>query len=193
VCVQVSFIMVLMSVCFYTCVCMHRARIEEHFYVTIIAFFVHVNIIFWGLCVLCLSPLSYCPCVFLFWSLYLVVCVKVNSVCLCVCVGMEEQGMKNALALPLLFIIKMSIFLCFLIFLSIVYPFINVIKCYGCLCRLFMVRFWCVVCMLRCVPYSLLKRGGCVCRVIQSSYNANNNNSSYKSGSNNNFASNMFH
>jgi len=84
--------------------------------------------------------------------------------------------MKNALGLPLLFIIKMSIFL------SIVYPFINVIKCYGCLCHLFMVRFWCVVCMLRCVPYFLLKRGGCVCRVIQSSYNANNNNSSYKSG-----------
>ncbi len=76
-----------------------------------------------------------------------------------VCVGMEEQGMKNALALPLLFIIKMNIFLCFLIFLSILYPFINVIKCYGCFCHLFMVWFWCVVCMLRCVPYFLLKRG----------------------------------
>ncbi len=73
-------------------------------------FFVQVNIIFLGLYVLCLSPLSYCPCVFVFWSLYLVVCVKVNYVCLRVCVGMEQQGMKNALALLLLFIIKVSLF-----------------------------------------------------------------------------------
>ncbi len=85
VCVQVSFIVDLMSVCFYTCVYMHRARNEKHFHVTIIAFFVEVNIIFWGLCVLCLSPLSYCSCVCVLWSLYLVVCVKVNYVCLCVC------------------------------------------------------------------------------------------------------------
>ncbi len=116
VCVQVSFIMVLMSVCFYTCVCRHRARNEEHFYVAIIAFFVQMNIIFWGLCVLCSSPLSYCPCVFFFWSLYLVVCVKVNYVCLCVCVGMEQQGRKNAFALPLSSFIKASLFLCFLFF-----------------------------------------------------------------------------
>ncbi len=69
-----------------------------------------MNIIFLGLCVLCSSPLSYCPFVFVFWSLYLVVCVKVNYVCLCVCISMEQQGKKNALALPLLFIIKVSLF-----------------------------------------------------------------------------------
>jgi len=61
-------------------------------------------------------------------------------VLVCVC-NIEQQGEVFFFASPILFVIQVIFFFCFLVVLSIMYPFIIVVKFYGHFCHLFMVFF----------------------------------------------------
>jgi len=63
--------------CAFLCMCKNGARNEEHFYIAMIVSLFLGECCFFGMCVLCLSPLSCCPYVFVYSSIYLVMCVCV--------------------------------------------------------------------------------------------------------------------